>query len=449
MKLFLDQSKGYLVKVNSGSAPQSISSTYLNDTNKDSADKNEAVLQAFADAADEYRFIWDNNGLDSDGKSWTVQDMYSTPDAAWMMPKVVSEIAIEAIEPMLLITGLMQKVAHTPGTTTLILPSLSAMSATNLNMAEGDEYPEAKFSTGKQGLMISNIGKKGIAVKITEEMLRYSQFDVIGMHIRAAGKCMARHKEVEAANMVAGQGTCYFDNVNPTQSVLGVTHGRNSNGSANGSMVVEDLLELEGHLIARGFVGNTLMLHPLTYTMFRKDPVMRHLFFNGQNTTYFGSYRGNAAGGNPWSYAKGGMTLGKQQKITKETPSKLRNESITSAPSFPGYWGVNFEILVTPYVKYNTQNDLTDFILCDKTELGVLLVDEELTTEEWADPARDIYKIKMRERYAFGILNEGQSVAVMRNIKNVPNKILDMPATPHYNTTVDLTEINPMNPIAF
>jgi hypothetical protein len=290
--------------------------------------------------------------------------------------------------------------------------------------------------------MIAQIGKVGLAVKVTEEMLRYSQYDVIGLHIKAAGKCLARHKEVKAANMIGAQGHCYFDNLNPNQSELGVTRGRDRSGAGNGSMIAEDLLELEGHLVAKGFVANTMILHPLTYTMFRKDPVMRTLFFSGQNTTYFGTHRGSANGGNPW--VKGSsMGMGKQQAVRHDTDPALRNRDINSEAIFPSYWGMDLNILVTPHMRYNVQSKLTDIIICDRDELGVMLVDEELTTEEWTDPARDIKKIKFRERYSFGILNEGQSVAVLRNVKNVENKIVDKPAEPRYDVAVTIDDLDP------
>jgi hypothetical protein len=60
----------------------------------------------------------------------------------------------------------------------------------------------------------------------------------------------------------------------------------------------------------------------------------------------------------------------------------------------------------------------------DSTELGALIVDEEVTTEEWLDPARDIRKIKLRERYGIGIFNEGQAIAVAKNVHIVPNMVV-------------------------
>ena len=452
MKLFLDKEDNkYKVRVNTGAKEVTLDTVFekITPTVEKPEEMNDALLDLFKTRLEEFQFVWDHNGLTPDGEYMSIKDMYSTPDAPWMLPKIVSEQAVEAMEPNLMFTGLMHKIAYTMGQT-LILPSAGQMSATNLDMSESDEYPEAKWQSGTYGTqMIQNMGKVGLAVKISEEMLRYSQFDVIGMHIKGAGKLLARHKEVKASNMVCGQGRCYFDNLNPTKSQLGVTTGRNADGSANGSLTAEDFMDLEGHMIAKGFVANTAIMHPLTYTMFRKDPIMRSFFMAGATTTYFGSYRGNPAGGSPWFKTASLMNTKQQPKIDNaKTPAKERNPDINTAPIFPGYWGVNFDIMVTPHMKYDVKNKLTDIIICDKSELGVLLVDEELTTEEWRDPARDITKIKFRERYSFGILNEGESVAVLRNVHNVPNKIIDEPARPHYNVNVTLDEIPRKNPIA-
>lgn len=443
MKLFLDKKSGeYKVRPNTNASEKSLREIMKDAVSEDA--KSEDVLEAYNTNLDSMRFIWKNSGQDMSGNQWTLEDMYSTPDAPWMMPKVVSEQALEAIEPQLLMTSLLKRIQYTMGQS-IVLPMTSAMASTNLDMAEGDEYPETKLAQGGMSQMIANIGKVGLAVKITEEMIRYSQVDVIDIHVKAAGKLLARHKEVKAANMIAKQGVTYFDNLNPTDSVIGVTHGRANDGSANGSLTAEDMLDLEGHFVAKGFMPNTMILHPLFYTMFRKDPIMREMFFRG-NTTYFQNYRGSAMGGNPWQKSAG-MMQGKQQKIEPSTPTELRNRDIDSAPIFPSYWGMDMQIIVTPWAPYNPLKKRGDIIVCDREELGVLLVDEDLTTEEWKDPAHDIRKIKFRERYCFGIMNEGQSVAVLKNVVNTENKIIDRPAIPHYDLNVTLNDIPATTPV--
>jgi hypothetical protein len=66
---------------------------------------------------------------------------------------------------------------------------------------------------------------------------------------------------------------------------------------------------------------------------------------------------------------------------------------------------------------YTASTQRTDIVLCDSNELGLLVVDEELTTDEWTDPARDIKKIKMRERYGLAVMNDGRGIGLMKGIR--------------------------------
>lgn len=233
--------------------------------------------------------------------------------------------------------------------------------------------------------------------------------------------------------MIGAEGTVFYDNADPAHSVLGVTHGRGFNGAANGSVTSDDLFDLWGHLMARGFNGDTMLVHPLTYTMFLKDPNMRSMFFNANTNVLYASWRGNPMGGNPWALAEGGMSVGSIENITPSTPAELRGQNIDSAPNLPGYLPNPMSVIVSPFVTYDVNTKLTDIMIFERNELGVLLVDEDPTTEEWDDPARDIRKIKIRERYALGILNEGQAVALIKNAVNVENMITDQPAIPQIN----------------
>jgi len=444
MKLFKDSTGSYAVTVNKDAAKQHVLSEYYENAGKTEGSEEldqSKVLDAFKNQVKRYQFIWNNSGMDVDGMEMTLKDMYSVPDAPILMPQVVSTVVREAVEPMLIGTGLLQRINYSMGQT-ILLPSMSALSVAELDIPEAGEYPEAKLTQGGSA-MVANIGKSGIAVKVTDEMVRYSQVDVISMHLRAAARCLARHKEVKIFNMIGAEGEVFFDNANPQDSVLGVTHGRGFNGAANGAVVAEDLFDLWGHLLAKGFNGNTMLLHPLCYTLFLKDPNMRSMFFNANSNVLFASWRGNAKGGNPWALAAGGMGPGNIEDIKPDTEVGLRNQLLDSAPVLPGYLPNAMNIIVSPFVKYDPIRKLTDIMIFDAGELGVLLVDEELTTEEWDDPARDIRKIKLRERYALGMLNEGQAVALIKNAVNVDNMITSQPAVPQLNVAALDADGNP------
>lgn len=435
MKLFKDKASGhYSIQINKDSGRKHSLTEYYPKAGvvegSDALDQNK-VLDSYKNRLKQFQFIWNNNGMDVDGTEWRIQDMYSVPDAPILLPRVISTVVREAMEPMMIGTALLQRINFSMGQT-ILLPAASALSVAELDIPEGGEYPEAKMTQGGAA-MVANIGKSGIAVKISDEMVRYSQVDVISMHLRAASRALARHKEVKIFNMIGAEGLVYFDNANPVDSVLGVTHGRGFNGAANGSTTAEDLFDLWGHLLARGFYGNTMLVHPLAYTMFLKDPNMRAMFFNANTNVMFASWRGNAQGGNPWAMAAGGLSVGKIENVAGDTEVELRNQNLDSAPILPGYMGQAMSVIVSPFVKYDPIKKLTDIMIFDRGELGVILVDEDPTTEEWMDPARDIRKIKIRERYALGILNEGQAVALIKNAVNVDNMVTSQPAVPQIN----------------
>ena len=85
-------------------------------------------------------------------------------------------------------------------------------------------------------------------------------------------------------------------------------------------------------------------------------------------------------------------------KLWKMTSPEMVATTYTDVPAqFP--FGP-LQIIVSPYVDYDATAQTTTIYLVDRNELGYLIEDEAVTSEEWDDPARDIRKMKFRERYA-------------------------------------------------
>jgi hypothetical protein len=379
-----------------------------------------------------YEFIWRNSGKDFEDpeKKHTIQDAIATSDAPVFLPKVVENVVKEAAEPLLVGTSLLQRVQFTYGQT-ITFPAVGALDAV-FEIAEGQEYPELTTTKGGS-TMTANIGKCGCAVSITEEMVRYSQFDVIAMMLRMAGRALARYKEKKIFNYISDVGVHVFDNLSPGTSVYGVTHGRSMNGEANGSCTMDDVFDCYAHVITQGFTPDTLLMHPLTWTMWIKDPILRYFALAAGGGTFFATHRGNPAGQAPWSNSSqggrgvasgqnlvpGGNAAGLAASTLLEYP-----QTINSAPQLPSYFGYPFTIIVSPMVAFNPRSKLTDIYMFDRAELGFHIVDQDLTTDEFNDPRFDIRKVKVMERYGLHIANEGQGIAVMKNVKVVPNEIV-------------------------
>ena len=58
------------------------------------------------------------------------------------------------------------------------------------------------------------------------------------------------------------------------------------------------------------------------------------------------------------------------------------------------------------------------------------------------DPRVDIRKIKLRERYGIGILNEGKAIAVLKNVHVVPNEVV-LPAQANISVSGSIAAIDP------
>lgn len=395
----------------------------------------------------QFEYLWKNNGKLDDENRIELKDALSVPNAPLLMPKVISNIVKEAQEPLLVGTSLLQRINYSYGQT-ITFPAVGALVAADI--AEGQEYPERSLQMGGSTVTAS-IGKSGVAVKVTEEMIRYSQFDVIGMHLRAAGRALARHKEVKIFDFIRSMGVPVFDNLTPTSSLKGVTHGRNLAGSGNGSVVADDLFDAYAQVITQGFFPNTLLMHPLTWTMFVKDATLRSFVLANGGGTFFATWTGNPAGRAPWdNSSQGGLGVSGGQTITPggnaagEQPSPLSAypQTLNSAPTLPGYMNIPFRIIVSPFVPYDPRRQLTDIYMFDASELGVLIVDHDVMVDEFDDPRVDIRKIKLKERYGIGILNEGKAIATLKNVHVVPNEVV-LPAQANLDVSGGIAAIGP------
>ena len=355
--------------------------------------------------------IWTNNGFENQADQYDptkkdqkigfkeLCDALSTPDASILIGKVVSNIVKEAIEPLLIGTSLLHTIRFSAGQQ-ITFPAAGAFTAEDI--PEGGEYPERKLEVA--GTVTAFIGKSGVKVKITDEMLRYSQYDVMSMHIRAAGRALARHKETKIFNMINNEGNVTFDN----NLVAKKTSGRASDGTGNGTITLDDLLVMYSKIVSKGFVPNALLMSPLGWLLFARDPILRAFgFANGG--PMFGPMQGQP--GQAKSWYQGGINVG---------PVASAPYAATTFANVPNMFPSPLRIIVSPFLSYTAASGATaaktNIIMADTNELGIIVIDEDVTNEEWDDPNRDIRTIKFRERYGLGILNEGQAVAVAKNI---------------------------------
>lgn len=334
-----------------------------------------------------------------------MRDAFST-DHPLLVPRVVSNIAREAIEPNLVLTPLLSRINYQAGTQ-VVFPSWGAIAAADI--AEGAEYPERSLELS--GTVTCTIGKSGVALKITEEMVRYSQFDIMSMHIRAAGRAMARWKEQKVANLIIDNGSVIMYGTNSSGATTRRSTGRDGRGAWNGTLTLDDLFYCYATMVNAGFTPNTLIMHPFAWKIFAQEGIARAFgFINGMNPLMWQTAKGSVGSAPSWR----GPQLNNSTYVS--SPQQLA----TTFTNVPSIFPTNFNIIVSPYMPFTgtgTDNtSYTSIVFCDINELGVLVADEELRTEEWNDPSKDIMKIKFRERYGLAVMNEGRGIGILENI---------------------------------
>lgn len=393
---------------------------------------------------DEYISLWKNSGNYFDKETGEIHfvpmvDALAHPNSTEFFPVTVNLMVREAAEPLLVMTGLLDRIQYVPG---MQIGGLSIGAFDAADVDEASEYPETSLPTGT-GARIITIGKSGIAFKYTDEMKRYSQYDMVGLYIKKMGQALARHKEKKIFAMFSKMGVPTHDNLNPSQSVFGTTTGRSLNGSANGSISMDDIYEAYSQVLMNGFIPDMLIVHPLTYMMFLTDPVMRAVALNtGNLSAWFNGWTGNPVNEYPFERPLGKMGPGGKKYGVGDVP-KVQDLNIKAAPKLPSYLGLPLTVVVSPFVPYNPVTKLTDVYLVDSKNIGAILVDEEPTMEEIPDRLRDITKIKVRERYAIVPYNEGAGIAVMKNVKVTANKVIPSSVL----MAPQVTEINRNTPI--
>lgn len=347
-----------------------------------------------------------NSGKVDMSNKITVREALTTNDMHILLPKTIETIMLDAAEPEYLASQFLRTVNLGEGRSMEFI-NFGAIRA--FEIAEGQEYPEQSLDIAKMGGKLTTevrVKKYGLKVKITDEMINDSQWDVIGMHLQAAGRALARKKEENVFLEFSRHGHTVFDAdlggtwaggtvgsgvYSPNETGLAPT-GRGFDGNYNATMTVQDFIDMCTSIMATGFNPTDVVMHPLCYSIFVANENLMSLFANAP-----GSYGAPAFGGGTSGTAGVG-----------DIPAKGRTYQLPVA---------GLQLHFSPYVPFDEVNKKFDLYIIDRNNCGVLLVKDPISVEQFDDPARDIQALKVKERYGVGTLNGGLGIAVAKNIR--------------------------------
>ena len=332
-----------------------------------------------------------------------VREALTTTDAVKLIPRIIEGALREASEPEYLGTKFLQTVNVEGGSNSAVyvIPVVGELIASEVN--EGGRYNEdaVEFNTIENNQLEIRVKKIGLKVSITEEAVSDSSWDILGINIRKMGRAMARYKEEWVFNSFSSHGHVIFDNDIRDQAPEAGTTGLDKDGNFNSTLSVEDFIDIVLALMSNNFTPTDVIMHPLVWLVFARNSMI------GNGMT-FGALGGNMV--SPWNTIQGtpgpfGLhNNGDGQKFI------LRPEQVQNRLPMP--LTINF----SPFVSFDKVTKKFDMYCLDRSEVGVLVQKEGLSTENWTDPERDLRNLKCKERYGIGILNHGRSITVAKNI---------------------------------
>lgn len=368
-----------------------------------------------------------NNGKVNDVK-FSIQDALSTPNGPQVLGKIYTEVVQQVIEAESLGLRLVRKIRHDDivGESTSF-KWIGAGNIPNVDRAESGEYPEFSIQMGKSATIRAQFLQRGLVVKITQEDIRYSRWDIIREHITQAALALSRAKEKLIFTVFTNTGAVIFDNEDATavKSVKGKANGRDRFGNKNGSLTYEDLIDMIAAMNTNGYNPDVVLINPASLPAFQKDPMLRHMgFVSGNPAAYLGA--GKTAAN---AYSNGTVDTWRQQQRKASGNAQMLDDVeqsllSTTTPNLPSFHPLNgLMVISSNLVPFDAVAKTANIILIDTSATAILNEQTPLTVDSWEEQSREIIAVRIKESYSVDVIDEGRGIAVAKNIPLVPNEL--------------------------
>ena len=330
---------------------------------------DQKVLNAFTDSLD---------GKNVPG--WNFKDFLASPSAKVLIPRVIVGTMRQAADPVYLASKFYKKIRLQNGQAVLF-PSIGVMRAHDV--AEGQEIPQETVDWQLHKNSMIEVGKTGVRVQYSDELQKDLEFDLISVLLQEAGRAMARLKEQKAFDEWLRHGWTVFDNNLRAKFPDAGTTGLDFEGNYNDTLSIDDLLDLIIAVYNNEYTPTDLIMHPLVWSVFAKNGLT------------------------------GSLTAPYDREVKREMP----NAQFSLGPeSIQGRLPFAFKVNLSPFAPIDVGAKTFDMFCVDANNVGVQLVKDDLKTEQFRDPSRDLNNVKIIERYGFGTYNEGRAVCSAKNI---------------------------------
>jgi hypothetical protein len=326
--------------------------------------------------------------------SISMKEAVHTADFKILFPKVVSDTLQLPQEPMFVGQNLIARTIQVDGARVMEFPEMGALRAYEISDTQEPPEQDPAFSKNITEIRVRRFGLK---LELSNELVEESQWDVLGLMIQNAGNALRRKKEELIWNEYELRAQNMFDNSSTNTAKW--TRGKAANGiTQNASFDHEDLLDMIAALGANGYQASDIVLHPLAWSIWAKDPFLRfQLLHQGGVGQTFGQPVGTGADQHASAYVPFNLNV----VVTPfQTVSLAANPGTGTATGSANY---------------------TTITVLDRQQSMLILQRQPVKTVSFENPVRDLQTIAFHEKYGLAVLNGGRSATTAKNIKLTTN----------------------------
>jgi len=382
--------------------------------------------------------------------SLQLKDLLTSADIIPLLPEAITHVILEEIEPASIIYNTFFNEVRAIRSGTFVIHSIGPMVA--LPVGANGEYPETSFALDATGHRINiNTQKYGLEINIADEVLEDNLIGVVGMWLRRAANALVRNREKMAIDMIKKYGIIMMDNNSPSAPVKNLS-GRDITGTQNGTMTMNDLMELYTSALMEGFTLDTMIMHPLAWQTFMTDAEMKEIVLNNNTLVTYRPPRGSYSRalqqlahpenlGLTWNKGYGNPTLDPTTNKLGKNPYASTLSVMNATFNLPprSVLPTPLQIIVSPYAPISTVNNrtITDIIFAESSEVGLALRKTDPITERFENPEKERVKIRMKETFGMGILNQGKAIRIAKNVVVDRNYVFD-----NVNSVTNMANLN-------
>lgn len=319
----------------------------------------------------------------------SLKEAVHTADFRILFPRIVQDTLQLPREPIYIGQSLLARTINVEGARIMEFPTLGAVRA--FELGDTQEPPEQDPSFSKN---ITEIRTRrfGLKLELSNDVIEESQWDVLALYTQAAGNALRRKKEELIFKEYQARAVNLFDNSSTDTTKW--TSGRDIGGKTkNGTFDHLDLLDMMAALGTNGYVPTDVVLHPLAWSIWAKDPILRYQLLH--------------------SGAVGQSNLGQfgqdPASVSTYVPFGL---NVVVSP----FQDIAYQTTLTTGISSGAA-DYTTITVVDRNASILILQRTPMQMVQWENPVRDIQSLMFHERYGLSVLNGGRSAITATNIR--------------------------------